>query len=218
MLVSVALSYMRMFPSFLTARAPFECNATADIGFIVDSAGVTESEFSQQKQFVKSIADAFGSSSTRSRFGVMTSDKPSEKMMKLTDHATANDFKKSVDKLKTPQPDSIQMDKALKRAYKELLNPVNGARLDSPKVLVILSAAEKFGSVNTASLGKALGPLHEDGTKIIVVAVGRGSNNPHLRSLAREPSDVYVVKTFDDLVAEALKSKISNSACKSTGS
>ncbi len=218
MFVPVALSYMSMFSSFLTARAPFACNATADIGFIVDSAGVTESEFSQQKQLVKSIADAFGSSSTRSRFGIMTSDKPSEKMMKLIDHATANDFKKSVDKLKTPQPGTIQMDKALERAYKELFNPVNGARLNAPKVLVVLSAAEKFDSVNDASLGKAIGPLHEDGTKIIVVAVGRGSNNPHLRSLAREPSDVYVVKTFDDLAAEALKSKIANSACKSTGS
>ena len=54
-----------------------------DIGFLIDSANVTESEFLQQKHFMKNIADSFGRSSNGSRFGLIASENSAEKLLKL---------------------------------------------------------------------------------------------------------------------------------------
>eukprot|EP00794_Sanderia_malayensis_P005383 gene5383-6056_t len=212
-------------PSFLDSvsktgcelsKKPFQCDAVADIGFILDSAGRDEAGFLQQKHFVQSIADVFGNSSRASRFGVITSDKPGGTMMKLTDHARADDFKKAIERLKSSEVDTLQVDEAIKRSSRDLFSPANGGREDVPKILIIVSSRATGDNVGAAMLSKAVGQLHEDRTKVIVIAVGPAASNAGVKEIAREPSDVYVVKSYPELASDALKARIGESACKST--
>lgn len=188
-----------------------------DIGFIVDSSGRTEREFAEQKDLLKNIADAFDISSAGTRAGVLSSSEVSAKMIRLADYNATSEFKRAVDQLPFQPGKQMRIDASIQRASRELFDPANGARSDVRQVLVVLTGREKFSSAEAASLSFAAGPLHEADAKVIVIGVGAGVKNPDLKSISRQPSDVYLVDSFFQLSSSALRTRIGTAVCKATG-
>ena len=198
------------------AEEPLKCKATVDIGFILDPVDSSKNTLLKQKQFLKSIANSFTSSSNGSRFGLIASDNLSD-MIKLKDHKSTSDFSKAVDELTSSDNGAMRIDKAIEGAYKDLFDPVNGARIEVPRVLVILSARKSSSIANPALLSKAISPFQEDGTKVLVVSIGSEANNPILKSLASNANDFYVAERVEDISKTSLQTKIVESACSATG-
>ena len=215
----LSLCYVLVLTTFLfsTGKKAFECKAKVDIGFIIDSSGSTEREFVEQKDFMKNIADAFGISSAGTRAGVLSSSDVSARMIKLIDYNATSEFKRAIDQLPFEPGKQMRIDASIQRAFKELFKPANGARGDVRQVLVVLTGRDKFSSAEAASLSFAAGPLHEADVKVIVIGVGPGVKNPDLKSISRIPSDVYLVNSFYELSASALRTRIGTAVCKATG-
>ncbi len=187
-----------------------------DIGFIIDPVDASKNTLFEQRLFLKRIEEAFTFSPTGSRFGLIASDDWSE-MIRFGDHRSTGDFNKAVNRLTSSGIKAMKLDRAIKGAFVDLFNPSNGARKDVPKVLIVLSARKSFNVENPVLLSKATSLLRKDKTKVLVVGIGPGANNPHLKSLASNPNDFYKAERGVDLSTISLQTAVADAACRATG-
>ncbi len=199
-----------------SAEKPFKCDATVDIGFIIDPVDASLTTLLQQRLFLKSIAQSFASSSHCSRFGLIATDNLSD-MIKFKDHTRASDFSMAVDQMASSGISTMKLNQALDRAYKSLFNRNNGARKDVPRVLIVLSARKSSSVVNPTLLSNAIKLFHDHKIKVLVVSIGPGANNPHLKSLANNPNDFYEAQREEDLSRISLQTAVADSTCRATG-
>ncbi len=177
----------------------------------MDPVDASESTMLQQRLFLKSMVKSFSISYYRSRFGLIASDDLSD-IVKFKDHRRASDFSKAIDRLTSSGKRTMKLDKAIDMAYQDLFNPANGARPEEHRVLVVLSA-RKSSNTNPRLLSKANSRFQEENTKVLVVRTEAGANNPFLRNLASNPTDVYLAEKADDLSKISFQTKVAKSAC-----
>ena len=129
---------------FLIAKLPPSprCKAKVDVGFILDSSGSVRFDYLDEKDFLKSLAGAFGISDEGSRLGVITFSYYSELSIKMSDHNDISSFNKAVDAIPL-MGSTTRIDRALRLTQKEMFAPANGGREDVRDVLILLTDGKR---------------------------------------------------------------------------
>lgn len=202
-----------MFCYFI-AKKPVKpsCEAVVDVGFILDSSGSLRNDYEREKVFLKTIAGAFGISSTGSRAGVVTFSYYSEHSIKLKDHADLASFNEAVDKIPL-MGSTTRIDKALRLTQKEMFAISNGHRPGIPKVLILLTDGSQTADAGAEDPGDIADELRQEGVNIIVVGIGQGVNQTELVHIAGGAENAYSASSFDELVDGDFIEKIKSTGC-----
>ena len=154
-----------------------------ELGFLLDASGSMKASFQDAKQFVQSVAGVFSICRTRSRVGVITFSKEAEYNIKLKDHSNVMSFNLAVDAI--PLMGSVtRIDKALALAQKEIFTISNGARVDLPKILILITNGKQTQHEDTKDPVTLADELRKAGIIIIVVGFGTGINREELSKIA----------------------------------
>ena len=189
------------------------CDATVDVGFILDSSGSLRKDYSKEKDFLKVLAGTFGVSSNASRAGVVTFSYYAEHSIKMSDHSDLKGFNAAVDKIPLMNS-TTRIDKALRVAQKDLFSLANGGRAGVPKVLILLTDGSQTQDAGAEEPAEIAELLRKEGIRIIVVGIGKGINASELAHIAGKDENVYSVESFEDLIGSEFISKIKARGCE----
>ena len=182
----------------------------ANIGFIMDSSGSLRRDYGKEKEFVKELAQSFEISAAGSRAGVVTFSYNAEVSIRMDEFKKLADFKKAVDSIPL-MGYTTRIDKALRLAKEKLMT---GARKDAPKLVFLLtdgSQTKDSDAVDPAVLAKE---LRDDGIKLIVIGIGKGTKLDELERIAGASSNVYLAKDFNELMSSVFVQNIAKAGCK----
>ena len=182
----------------------------ANIGFIMDSSGSLRRDYGKEKEFVKELAQSFEISAAGSRAGVVTFSYNAEVSIRMDEFKKLADVKKAVDSIPL-MGYTTRIDKALRLAKEKLMT---GARKDAPKLVFLLtdgSQTKDSDAVDPAVLAKE---LRDDGIKLIVIGIGKGTKLDELERIAGASSNVYLAKDFNELMSSVFVQNIAKAGCK----
>jgi len=129
-------SGFKLLPDGFNCKAT--CKARADVGFILDSSGSLTHHYSQEKQFLNSIATLFHISEKGTRASVITFSHQAELSVKFNDFFDDRKFTSRV--MGIPLMASVtRIDRALKLAQKEMFTVANGMRKNLPNILFLIT-------------------------------------------------------------------------------
>lgn len=184
-----------------------------DVGFILDSSGSLRNQYGKEKDFLKTLAGAFGVSQSGSRAGVITFSYYTEHSIKLSDYDDLSSFNAAVDKIPL-MGSTTRIDKALRLTQQEMFTLANGARAGVPKVLILLTDGSQTQDAGAEDPGDVAEELRKDGVKILVVGIGKGVNATELEHIAGKAENSYTATTFDDLLAGDFVKTVKEDTCK----
>ena len=175
-----------------------------DLGFVLDSSGSLRNDYQTEKDFLKSIAAAFGISADGPRAGVITFSYHAEHSIKMKDHTNASSFNEALDAI--PLMGSItKIDKALRLAQKELFIEENGGRPDVNKILVLLTDGSQTQDPDAEDPNEIADELREAGITILAIGVGPGINEKELNEIAGGGYNAFTASSFKELLLGELK-------------
>lgn len=187
-----------------------KCENVANIGFIMDSSGSLRRHYGKEKEFVKALAQSFAIAEAGSRAGVVTFSYNAEVSIRMDQFKKLADFKKAVDSIPL-MGYTTRIDKALRLAKGKLMI---GARKDAPKLIFLLtdgSQTKDSDAVDPAVLAKE---LRDDGIKLIVIGIGKGTKLDELERIAGTSSNVYMAKDFNALISSAFVENVAKAGCR----
>ncbi len=187
-----------------------KCENVANIGFIMDSSGSLRRDYGKEKEFVKELAQSFEIGEAGSRAGVVTFSYNAEVSIRMDEFKKLADFKKAVDSIPL-MGYTTRIDKALRLAKGKLMI---GARKDAPKLVFLLtdgSQTKDNDAVDPAVLAKE---LRDDGIKLIVIGVGKGTKLDELERIAGVSSNVYMANDFNELMSSVFVQNVAKAGCK----
>ena len=207
-------SCSRRLSFFISAKEPVKptCDAKVDVAFILDSSGSLRNDYGKEKDFLKTLAGAFGVSQSGSRAGVVTFSYYTEHSIKLSDHDDLASFNAAVDKIPL-MGSTTRIDKALRLTQKEMFTLANGARAGVPKVLILLTDGSQTQDAGAENPGEVAAELRKEGVNILVVGIGKGVNATELENIAGKAENSYTATTFDDLLASDFVKKVKEDTC-----
>ena len=197
---------------FISANEP-TCQAVVDVGFILDSSGSLRDDYQNEKDFLKSLAGAFGVSEDGSRAGVITFSYYSEHSIKLKDHTDINSFNAAVDAIPL-MGSTTRIDKALRLTQNELFKLENGARPSIPKILILLTDGSQTQDADAEDPGDIAGELRESGITVIVVGIGSGTNATELAHMAGGADNAFSAASFDVLIGGDFIETLMEKSCE----
>ena len=197
---------------FLSAKKP-KCKAKVDVGFILDSSGSLRNDYQNEKNFLKSLAGAFGVSKNDSRAGVITFSYYSEHSIKLKDHTDITSFNAAVDAIPL-MGSTTRIDKALRLTQNELFTLENGARPGIPKILILLTDGSQTQDAGAEDPGDISNELRQAGVTVLVVGIGSGTNQTELDHMAGGADNAFSAASFDELIGGEFINTLTERSCE----
>ena len=189
------------------------CKTIVDVGFILDSSGSLRNDYQNEKNFLKSLAGAFGVSKDDSRAGVITFSYYSEHSIKLKDHTDINSFNAAVDAIPL-MGSTTRIDKALRLTQNELFTLENGARPGIPKILILLTDGSQTQDAGAEDPGDISNELRNSGITLIVVGIGSGTNATELAHMAGGADNAFSAASFDELIGGDFIKQLTDKSCQ----
>jgi collagen type VI alpha len=179
--------------------SPIECNAKADIVFILDSSSsVGVPNFRKVLEFVVGMLYSSNINGGDVRVGVMTFSTEVFVSFYLGAHSTKRDVTRAI--LNIPYIyGSTNTADGLHTLRTEMFNPANGDRDRVPNVAIVIT--DGISNLNSErTIPEAL-MTHAAGIHIFVVGIGLTGDKPEIRALATAPAEDnrFLVANFDDL-------------------
>ena len=201
--------------SFVSAKKPPApiCKAKVDVGFILDSSGSLRNNYQDEKDFMKSLAAAFGISADGSRAGVITFSYYSEHSIKMKDHTDITSFNKAVDAIPL-MGSTTRIDKALRLTQKELFAPNNGGRPGVTKILILLTDGTQTQDVGAEDPGDITDEIRQSGIIVLVIGIGPGTNQTELSHMAGGADNAFSAASFEELIGGEFIHEIAKKSCK----
>ena len=84
-----------------------------------------------------------------------------------------------------------------------------------PQILIVLTDGRQTQDPDSVPLLRASQPLRDQGVKTYAIGVGHDIDKDELRALVDEPSDVFYVGSFGELIRQS--QTIAEEACKGAG-
>lgn len=170
----------------------------ADIVVLLDgSASVKKQDFEQFKDFVKLLANPSWISEKNVHLSVMEFSDDARVVIPLNRFYDVTELRSAIDRLQA-SGGSSRTDIALEKAWGEGFAPENGARVDAPKILILVTDGKSSG---TTQLKNAVMPLRQNGVAVHVVAIGDGAGEPSLVDVATRGSYVETVGRPDHVTS-----------------
>ena len=162
----------------------------------MDVSGSVENHWEDEKRFVMDLVRKFDLSPNGAHAAVTTFSSTASLAIKFSAHTTTHDFEVALGNLPSPSG-GTEIGKALDVALNEMLQEVNGMRLDSPKVVVLITDGNSGSEVDYAGYRNSFQGAH---IKFLVVGVGSVNKND-LLELVETPEDLVMVNDFAALDA-----------------
>ena len=195
----------------LIAKAP-RCKSIVDVGYILDSSGSLKNDYQNEKNFLKSLATAFGVSQDGSRSGVVTFSFNAEHSIKMNDHTDVQSFNDAVDAIQLMGM-TTRIDKALRLAQKELFAVKNGGRPTIPKILILLTDGSQTPGKDAEDPAVIANELRYDGITVLVVGIGKGINPGELGKIAGGADKAFTASSFTDLTHGDFVANVTDTSC-----
>ena len=189
------------------------CKAKVDVGFILDSSGSLKNDYQREKDFVKTLAGAFGISKDGSRSSVLTFSYYSELSIKFNDYFDQSSFDDAVNSIPL-MGHTTRIDKAFRLAQKEMFTEENGARLDLPKILILLTDGSQTKDKDAENPINIAAEIQASGINLIIVGIGKGVNQTELDHMAGGPQKAYSAASFDELVGGKFIKTLTEKSCE----
>ena len=166
----------------------------SDVGFILDVSGSVGGHWADEKKFVMDLVRTFDIFPNGAHAAVTTFSSTASLAIKFQDHTTTDDFESALETLPSPSG-GTEIGIAFDVALNEMFQEVNGMRLDSPKVAVLITDGESNSFVDY--LSRKL-KFRAANIKLLVVGIGN-VNKFDLLQLVATPEDLLLVTDFDAL-------------------
>lgn len=186
----------------------------SDVGFIMDVSESVKKHWTDQKRFVMDLVRTFDIFPNGAHAAVTTFSNTASLVIKFSDYTTTDDFEVALENLRSPSG-GTEIGIALNVALKEMFREVNGMRLGSPKVAVLITDGDSNSGVDYARLRNLFQRAH---IKLLVVGIGNVNKND-LQLLVETPEDLLLVADFaaldvTDFVEHTTFCEPDTSACK----
>lgn len=177
--------------------------------FVVDSSNeVSSQDYTNEKQFVKSVARALNLAPEKSRVAVIVYSDYANTPVKFTDYQTTDRFNGAVDNLI-----HLRRTRRMDRALFETVEVLKQARPLVPKIVFFLTSGRQ--DAGAPSLDVAARAVTETGAMTYLVAIGQRPNLRELRVIVEKPDNIISVTAFGDL--EQQSRDISNDIANNLG-
>lgn len=163
-------------------------------------------EYDRQKDFVKRLAKIFNVGQGSRAAVIIYSDDPILSI-DFEKYNTQKEFLDGVDALPYIML-RTRIDKALKMASQVLLD----SRPGFPKIVIMMTDGRQTRDPDYVPLDQAAEPLHNAGARVLVIGIGPQISAAELMLMAKNPSDVFTVKSFNSLVHAA--SDVAGKSCQ----
>ena len=172
----------------------------ADIGVIIDtSIDFNPGEFDALKELVSNLAGAFNISKKANRLGVLFFSNERWTTIPLNKYFTASDFQKKLQEYQLMNNlDSVE--EQLKLVYDMLLGPQSGARINVPKVIIMVTHENALRGINPDALIQSMKPIEKAGIRVVVAAIGKNNHFPSIMNMIKNSSDIYLVPRVADVI------------------
>ena len=190
-----------------------KCQNKVDIGFILDSSGSLRSEYQKEKDFIKFLAARFNMDAEGARVGVITFSFFSDISIKFSDFLSQSDFDEAIDEIPL-MGSTTRLDRALVQARDELFLEKNGARVNVPKVLIVLTDGTQTIDEDSLNPGEVADSLRLDGVKLISIGIGDKTDRAELLSIAGKQDNVFIAKDFDVLKSPKFIEEFTEATCR----
>ena len=157
----------------------------------MDISGSVGGHWADEKSFVMDLVRTFDLFSNGAHAAVTTFDNKASLGIKFQDHTTNDDFESALDTLLFTGGNT-EIGIALDVALNEMFQEVNGMRLDSPKVAVLITDGDSNSAVDYAGFRNLFRGAH---IKLLVVGIGNVNENA-LLELVETPEDLLLVTDF----------------------
>lgn len=202
---------------FLTVNSVFgdePCGKPADIAFVIDSSSsIWGPHFDIQVQFVQELVKKFDIGPNTTHVAALTfSDKVATEFY-FNEVETAEKAVAEVAKIAHKNGKSTLTHDALHAMRLDLFSPSNGARINVPKIGILLTDGKSTYSSKTKEEARL---AKESGIKILAIGIGFKVNDDELEAVVSPPAeDNYFHKSsFDDLKSVMFQELIGQTACK----
>ena len=169
-------------------------------------------DYQNEKDFLKSLATAFGVSKDGSRSGVVTFSLQAKHSIKMSDHTDIQSFSAAVDGIKLMGL-TTRIDRALRLAQKELFALKNGGRPTIPKILILLTDGSQTPGADAEDPAVVADELRYDGITVLVVGIGKGINALELGKIAGGSDKTFTAASFTDLMAVDFVANVTDTSC-----
>lgn len=177
--------------------------------FVVDSSNeVSSQDYTNEKQFVKSVARALNLAPEKSRVAVIVYSDYANTPVKFTDYQTTDRFNDAVNNLI-----HLRRTRRMDRALFETVEVLKQARPLVPKIVFFLTSGRQ--DAGAPSLDVAARAVTETGAMTYLVAIGQRPNLRELRVIVEKPDNIISVTAFGDL--EQQSRDISNDIANNLG-
>ena len=172
------------------------CDMKLDLVFLIDSSGsVLPNEYQMMKDFIKTVVQYNGLSRNGIHAGIVLFSSTAKVAIKLNDFFETRSFISAVQSLEHHRSARL-IDKGLYVAYSQLLTKDFGARMEVPKVMLILSHGVQTKTKNYIDLRVASMPLKESGVLMTAIGIGRHTDREELVTITGNTESVYTVRNF----------------------
>ena len=188
------------------------CKAKVDVGFILDSSGSLRNDYQNEKNFLKKLAGAFGVSDDGSRSSVVTFSYYAEHSITFKDHKDITSFNAAVDAIPL-MGSTTRIDKALRLTQKEMFKIDNGARPIAPKLLILLTDGSQTQDAGAENPGDIADEIRKSGINMIVIGIGKGTNQTELNHMAGGADNAFSAASFDELIGGDFIQTLTERSC-----
>ena len=157
-----------------------------------------ESHWDRERQFIKQLAQFIWISPDGGRASVVQFSRDAKLMINFANHSSLSGFEIALDSL-NHWGGITQIDKGLDVALEQQFQVTNGMRPDVTHTLVLITdgnqTGKKFDYVEYRK------KLNDRQIRVLVILVGNVNLNNKIRELVNKPSDIYLAKSYDDLIS-----------------
>ncbi len=190
-----------------------DCNAKADIVFILDSSSsVGPQNFRKVLDFVTGILHSADIDGGSVRAGVMTFSTDVFINFFLSAYRTKRETFRAIRNIPYIYGSTNTAD-GLHTLRTELFNPANGDRVGVPNVAIVIT--DGISNLNSErTIPEAL-QTHAAGIHIFVIGIGLTGDQPEIRALATPPAENnrFLVNSFDEL--KSIRRSVFSTVCES---
>ena len=201
--------------SFFAGYSPPEptCAATVDVGFILDSSGSLRNDYQREKDFLITLAAAFGVTQDNARASVVTFSFFSDLSIKFNDHSDIISFAGAVDAIPL-MGSTTRIDRALRETQNQMFSLKNGARPGVTKIVILLTDGSQTKDAGAEDPATIADEIRNSGIALIVVGIGTGVNPAELDKIAGGPDNAFSAASFDELVGGSFVQDLAEKSCK----
>lgn len=189
----------------------------ADIGVIIDTPfDFKIQDFGALQQIVVNLAETYNSSQFSNRIGTLFFSNERWKTMPLNEYFRTKEFENTLKGYQLMN-NVESVEEKLKLVYDKLLGPNSGARVDVPKLIILLTHENALQNVNPEALVESMKPIEKAGIRVIVGAVGKTAKFPHIKQIIKSSAEIFTVANITDALQLKFAKAISDSSVNMIG-